>query len=102
MRIIVFFDLPTIEEGDLKEYRKFRKLLLNKGFIMMQESVYTRMALNRTTADYVLSNLRKNKPPKGLVQILVVTEKQFQRMEFLTGEFESDMIDNDERIIFLW
>lgn len=101
MRIIVFFDLPTTEDGDLREYRKFRKLLLNKGFIMMQESVYIRMALNRTTTDNILNYLRKNTPPKGLVQVLTVTEKQFQRMEFLTGEYKTDMIDNDERVIIL-
>lgn len=101
MRIIVFFDLPTVDTGDLKEYRKFRKLLLNKGFIMMQESVYIRMVLNKTTTDYILNFLRKNTPPKGLVQILTITEKQFQRMEFLTGEYKTDMIDNDKRVVIL-
>lgn len=101
MRIIVLFDLPTVDNGDLKEYRKFRKLLLNKGFIMMQESVYTRIALNKTMVDNVLNFLRKNAPPKGIVQIITITEKQFQRMEFITGEYKTDMIDNDERVIIL-
>ena len=101
MRIIVFFDLPTTDVGDLKEYRKFRKVLLNKGFIMMQESVYIRMALNKTTADYILNYLKKATPQKGLVQVLTITEKQFQRMEFLTGDYKTDMIDNDERVIIL-
>ncbi len=42
MRMIVFFDLPTKTTADLREYRKFRKLLITNGFVMMQESVYTK------------------------------------------------------------
>ena len=41
MRVIVFFDLPTISLEDKREYRNFRKFLLKKGFAMMQESVIT-------------------------------------------------------------
>ena len=31
----------------------------------------------------------------------MITEKQFERMEFITGEFETDMVDSDERVVFL-
>ena len=43
MRMIVFFDLPTESEADRREYRKFRRMLVKNGFIMMQESVYCRI-----------------------------------------------------------
>ena len=49
----------------------------------------------------VINNIRKNKPPDGLVQVLTVTEKQFEKMEFITGSFESDVIDSDERLVIL-
>ena len=39
MRVIVFFDLPTLTLEDKKEYRNFRKFLLKRGFAMMQEQV---------------------------------------------------------------
>ena len=42
MRVIVFFDLPTLTLEDKKEYRNFRKFLLKRGFAMMQESVYSK------------------------------------------------------------
>jgi len=32
MRVIVFFDLPTLTLEDKKEYRNFRKFLLIKRF----------------------------------------------------------------------
>ena len=47
MRVIVFFDLPTLTSENRREYTKFRKFLIKNGFLMMQESVYTKMALNQ-------------------------------------------------------
>ena len=83
MRIIVMFDLPTITPAERQEYTKFRKFLLKSGFIMMQESVYTKIALNTPTADGIMQQIRNHKPPEGLVQVLTITEKQFQKMNTL-------------------
>ena len=101
MRILVFFDLPTLTSEDRREYRKFRKNLIKHGFFMMQESVYCRMALNQTVVNSVTANLRVLKPKKGLVQVIVITEKQFEKMEIITGEFKTDVIDSDERVVIL-
>ena len=30
MRMLLFFDLPSVTNSDLKEYRKFRKFLIEK------------------------------------------------------------------------
>ena len=49
----------------------------------------------------VLEMLKKNKPPQGLVQALTVTEKQFSSMEMILGEFQTDTINTDERLIEL-
>lgn len=68
---------------------------------MMQESIYCKLVLNATVANTVTENVRKNKPPKGLVQMLTVTEKQFSKMELLIGEGQSEVIDSDERLIVL-
>ena len=57
MRIMVLFDLPTKTVENRKEYLKFRKFLLNEGFIMMQESVYTRLVLNGSSAKFVRDKL---------------------------------------------
>lgn len=52
-------------------------------------------------ADSVIENLRKNKPEKGLVQALKVTEKQFGRMEYIVGNYQTDVLDTDERLVIL-
>lgn len=99
MRMIVFFDLPTETALDRKNYSKFRKFLINEGFIMMQESVYTKLTLNNSVTESVKLKLYKNKPPKGLVEMLVITEKQFASMEIIVGNKESSQLDNTERLI---
>ena len=101
MRIIVFFDLPTLTDKDKREYRKFRKLLICNGFVMMQESVYTRMVLNQTVQKSVLDMLTKNKPAEGMVQALVITEKQFANTVNISGKFVSDVIDSDSRLVII-
>ncbi len=101
MRVIVFFDLPTITDSDRREYRKFRKLLIKNGFVMLQESVYSKMVLNQTVQKSVLELLKKNKPPAGLVQAFVITEKQFSNMVNIAGRFETDVVDSDERLIII-
>ncbi|WP_310652967.1 CRISPR-associated endonuclease Cas2, partial [Lactobacillus jensenii] len=40
MRLLIMFDLPTEPAQDRKNYRIFRKELINEGFVMIQFSVY--------------------------------------------------------------
>lgn len=101
MRILVMFDLPTTTEDDRRAYRHFRKFLIRNGFVMMQESVYSKLVQNATAADAVIQNLRKNKPAGGLVQALKITEKQYEKIEYITGEKHSTMLDTDERLVIL-
>lgn len=101
MRVVVFFDLPTLTLEDKRSYRKFRKKLIDHGFVMMQESVYVRMVLNASVENSVLNAIKKEKPSKGLVQVLSITEKQFAKMEFITGDAQTEVVDNDERLIIL-
>lgn len=99
MRLIVFFDLPTVTKADLRVYAQFRKFLLKEGFIMMQESVYTKILLNGTMADLMMARLKKEIPQKGLVQALLVTEKQFANIKYLTGNKQNTINDTDERLV---
>ena len=79
MRMIVFFDLPTITSEDRQNYRNFRKLLITNGFMLLQ----------------------KNKPPQGVIQTLMITEKQFSKMNFIIGESTNDIVDSEDRLVVL-
>ncbi len=101
MRILVFFDLPTLTGEDKRNYRAFRKCLIKNGFIMLQESVYTKMITSPTVEKSVTNLLMNNKPPNGLVQSLMVTENQFTKMNYITGEWKKDVIDTEDRVVVL-
>ena len=101
MRVLVFFDLPTLTAEDGKNYRDFRKNLLKNGFYMLQESVYCRMVLNQSAENNLRQALRKIKPKDGLVMVLSVTEKQFAKADILVGEKKTDILDTDDRITIL-
>ena len=101
MRVLVFFDLPVETQADRREYTRFRRMLIKSGFLMLQESVYCKLALNPTTARAIMDGVREKRPSAGLVQMLLVTEKQFARMELVIGEYSSQIIDNEERLVIL-
>lgn len=101
MRVIVMFDLPVVTALERKEYTRFRKYLLKSGFLMMQESIYCKLAQNSTAADAIVENIRKNKPVSGLVQAMKITEKQFSKIEYIVGEYSSEVLDSDERLVIL-
>lgn len=101
MRILVFFDLPVLNLEQRRGYRSFRKFLIKDGFIMLQESVYCKMVLNESAAKAVVEQVKKNRPEDGLVQLLTVTEKQFSKMEYIVGEYKSEVLDSDQRLVIL-
>lgn len=101
MRMLLFFDLPTETLENRRDYSRFRKFLIKSGFMMVQESVYCKLALNQTVVSSIRESIKRNRPAKGLVQLLVITEKQYSKMEFITGEYSGDIITSDERFIEL-
>lgn len=101
MRIIIFFDLPVTTSAEIRAYNKFRKYLLKEGFIMLQQSVYTKLAINASSSELVKKRLRKNIPENGIVQMLTITEKQFANIENLIGNSKSNVVDSTERLIII-
>lgn len=101
MRVLVFFDLPVLTSEQRREYTKFRKHLIKNGFMMLQESVYCKLALNGTAVKSIVENIHKNSPKEGLVQLLTVTEKQYGKIDFIVGEIKSEILNTDERLVIL-
>jgi len=101
MRVVIFFDLPMLTKTELRQYSKFRKYLIGQGFIMMQKSVYSKLTLNGSSSETVITNLKKNLPKTGLVQSLIITEKQYQNIEFMVGEGYKETIDTQQRLVII-
>ncbi|WP_326717828.1 CRISPR-associated endonuclease Cas2 [Vagococcus jeotgali] len=101
MRMLVMFDMPVSTAIERKSYRRFRKFLINEGFIMHQYSVYSKILLNNSAEKAMIARLNKNNPDNGLITVLSVTEKQFSKMYYLSGELDTQVANTDQRVVFL-
>lgn len=101
MRLIVFFDLPMLTDKNRRDYVIFHRFLEKNGFIRMQNSVYTKLVINNVTSKAVKERIYKNLPPCGLIELLEITENQFSKIEYLSGQSQTEIIDSMDRIIEL-
>lgn len=86
MWVLTMFDLPVDTKKARKAYAEFRKKLLHDGFTRMQYSVYVRHCPSEENAVVHMSRVEKLVPPDGEVRILVLTDKQFERMRIFWGK----------------
>jgi CRISPR-associated protein Cas2 len=85
MRLVVFFDLPTVTKIEKRAYTQFRRFLLNDGYDMIQFSVYGRIVNGKDAEAKHLVRLSGNLPPQGSVRCMTVTEKQYAGIKLLVG-----------------
>jgi CRISPR-associated protein Cas2 len=86
MWIFCMFDLPVTAKADRQAAARFRKDLLNDGYMMLQFSVYARLCNGLERAQKHINRLKTWVPPAGSVRAMMVTEQQFARMELLVGK----------------
>lgn len=96
IRIIVFFDLPVKTKRQRTVATRFRNFLLKDGFFMVQFSVYARICNGVDDVEKHKSRIRDNTPENGSVRMLVITEKQYERMEILIG----DLVNEEKQQVF--
>lgn len=101
MRSILMFDLPVETASQRRAYRQFVKYLKSIGFIMFQESIYVKLSINEAAVKNMENSIKTHLPNDGLVSMLTVTGKQFASIDYLVGEFETDIVDSDERYLEL-
>lgn len=106
MRVIVFFDLPTLTNKEKRAYRAFRRYLLHEGFIMMQYSVYVKFALHPAVVTCIIAALKAEAKAwcdatgrsDGDIKVMALTEAQYAKMEYIMGSDDED-INGDDRYI---
>jgi CRISPR-associated protein Cas2 len=86
MWVVVMFDLPTVTHLERHNYAKFRKALLDDGFYMMQFSVYSRPCYTDENAQVHKNRVEYLVPIDGQVRLLMLTDKQFERMIIFNGK----------------
>ena len=86
MWLYVFFDLPTNTKAQRHAAAKFRKELLQDGFIMMQYSVYIRHCASKESIEVHLKRVKTIAPAEGIVTVLQITDKQFGNTIHFVGK----------------
>ena len=80
MWVVVMFDLPTMTKKQRKEASRYRNLLRDFGFSMVQLSVYSKYLVNGTGLLPILPVLKSRVPPLGEVRVLRLTDDQWAGM----------------------
>ncbi len=86
MWVVVMFDLPVVEKVERKAATDFRNALLDLGFEMSQFSVYMRFCSSQAQVDTYCTQVEKNLPKGGKVNILQFTDKQYERIITFRGK----------------
>ena len=87
MRMLVFFDIPVKTKRQRRIATGFLNFLLKDGYHMVQYSVYARVCNGIDAVDKHRSRLKTALPENGSVRLMVVTEKQYEAIEILVGDY---------------
>lgn len=94
MWIICAFDLPITTKKEQREATRFRNLLLDKGFVMKQFSIYTKPASSLAQAKNYTSTVMEFLPEHGHVVFYYITDRQMA----LSDEYRAQLQQkNDEK-----
>lgn len=86
MWLFVLFDLPVKTKVERSCANRFRRFLLQDGYMMLQLSVYARICNGRERVEKHIKRLKINVPPKGAVRYFELTDMQYGRMKTIVGK----------------
>ena len=99
MWMIVLFDLPVVTPEERKSASCFRKSLLDQGFHMSQYSVYYRLLSGKEAVDGYITDIQAQLPPKGRVDILAITDKQYENIVSFSGKTKEKNKQNPTQLL---
>ncbi len=84
--LLVAFDLPVLTKEQRKTATKFRKFLLDDGFLMIQFSVYARAMVTHARMATHVRRLKAHLPGEGHVRAIFVTQAQWEKSYVIYGQ----------------
>ncbi len=99
MWLLTMFDLPTKTPIERRDYSRFRKMLLQNGFIQLQLSVYAKYSSSRENTIRYCRHIETGVPPFGQVRVIMITDKQFGDMVSLYGEKRQNAERKPEQLL---
>jgi len=84
--ILVSFDLPVMTDQQRKAATRFRKDLLDDGYLMLQFSVYARACVSLERLERHATRLHAIAPNGGNIRAFFFTNQQWARSISICGE----------------
>ncbi|MDY5584464.1 MAG: CRISPR-associated endonuclease Cas2 [Arcanobacterium sp.] len=101
MWCLVMFDLPTQTKAQRKEYTRFRNVLLDLGFSMVQYSVYVYYSPSGLIGTRLVKGIKEQLPPGGEVRIFHLTDNQWAKaIRFFNAKEEKPEPEPEQLMIF--
>lgn len=99
MWIIVLYDLSVATKKNRRDANLFHKHLLDQGFEMAQFSVYMRLCSGKEQAMTYARHIGLNAPKNGRINILTITDKQYENMICFRGGSREGQRKNPEQLV---
>ena len=101
MWLMVLFDLPVQTKKQRRVAAKFRKFLVDDGYLMLQFSVYARICRGQDAVAKHSRRLGNALPDEGSVRSLQFTDAQFARMKTLVGTRRPEETIGTDQMVLL-
>lgn len=75
--ILVMFDLPVLTDSERRTATRFRKELLDSGYLMIQFSIYARPCVSLEAMDSHIAKVKAITPEAGNVRLMFITDQQW-------------------------
>ena len=98
--ILVMYDLPVKTTDNRNKSEKFRKYLINHGYVFLQKSIYVKLFRNKASMKQDIQLLREELPKDGIVNVLPMNLENFKKMMTILGKPFNMLLFSDDIIFF--
>jgi CRISPR-associated protein Cas2 len=84
--ILAMFDLPVMTDEERRTASRFRKDLLDNGYLMIQFSVYARPCVTYEAMDTHIRKIQAYVPAAGNVRLMFMTDEQWKKSVTVIGK----------------
>jgi CRISPR-associated protein Cas2 len=99
MWLVAMFDLPVLSKAERRAATQFRQMLIKRGFMMLQLSVYARFCASEEASGIHRKYVSLALPAKGEVRLIAITDRQFAKMEVFFGRKQREPEPEPEQIL---
>lgn len=93
--LLVIYDLSMASSNERHKYVKFRKIVLGRGYEMVQYSFYKKYLKDLKSADYEIKSLERITPKNSRVHVIKLTTQQALNSVFPIGLADEIISERD-------